>query len=94
MVRTCCQCGSEFEPTSRQLKCPRCKTPARDPHELSFREKQIAHLVKTGRMNKEIAHELHLSEGTIKEYMNRIFRKLGLKSRTELAVWTMSNLPA
>jgi DNA-binding NarL/FixJ family response regulator len=32
---------------------------------------------------------LHLSEGTIKEYLNRIFRKLGMTNRTELAVWAL-----
>lgn len=47
-------------------------------------------LVRQAKANKEIAYELHLSEGTVKEYLNRIFRKLEVKSRTELAVWAMS----
>jgi len=55
--------------------------------DLSLREKQIVELVQQAKLNKEIAHELHLSEGTIKEYMNRIFRKLGVSNRTELAIW-------
>jgi len=42
-------------------------------------------------LNKEIAYELHLSEGTIKEYLNKVYRKLGLKNRTELAVWVLLN---
>jgi DNA-binding NarL/FixJ family response regulator len=45
--------------------------------------------VGEAKLNKEIAHELRLSEGTIKEYLNRIFRKLGMKNRTELALWTV-----
>jgi len=45
--------------------------------------------VRFGKLNKEIAYELHLSEGTVKEYMNRIFRKLEVKNRTELAVWAL-----
>jgi two-component system nitrate/nitrite response regulator NarP len=45
-------------------------------------------------LNKEIAHELHLSEGTIKEYLHRIFRKLGTKNRTELAVFALTHLAA
>ena len=40
-------------------------------------------------LNKEIAYELHLTEGTVKEYLNRIFRKLDVSNRTELAVWAM-----
>jgi DNA-binding NarL/FixJ family response regulator len=59
---------------------------------LTFREKQIAQLVCQAKLNKEIAFELHLTEGTIKEYLNRMFRKLELKNRTELAMWTVRNL--
>jgi len=40
---------------------------------------------------QEIAYELHLTEGTIKEYLNRIFRKLGVSNRTELAVWALTH---
>jgi DNA-binding NarL/FixJ family response regulator len=59
--------------------------------QLSFREKQVVKLVAEGKLNKEIAYDLHLTEGTIKEYLNRIFRKLGLTNRTELAVWALKN---
>jgi DNA-binding NarL/FixJ family response regulator len=58
---------------------------------LTFREKQVVDLVSQAKLNKEIAYELHLSEGTIKEYLNRIFRKLGTTNRTELAVWALRN---
>jgi DNA-binding NarL/FixJ family response regulator len=59
---------------------------------LSFRERQIARLVCEAKLNKEIAYELHLAEGTIKEYLNRIFRKLEVKNRTDLAIWAVRNL--
>jgi DNA-binding NarL/FixJ family response regulator len=59
--------------------------------QLSFREKQVVKLVAEAKLNKEIAYDLHLTEGTIKEYLNRIFRKLGLKNRTELAVWALKS---
>jgi len=49
-------------------------------------------LVSQSKLNKEIAHELHLSEGTIKEYLHRIFRKLGTKNRTELAVFALTQM--
>jgi DNA-binding NarL/FixJ family response regulator len=64
---------------------------------LSFRERQVVRLVCQAKLNKEIAHELHLAEGTIKEYLNRIFRKVGATNRTELAVWalrTQQSMPA
>jgi len=47
-------------------------------------------LIRQAKANKEIAYELHLSEGTIKEYLNRIFRKLDIRSRTELVVWALT----
>lgn len=55
--------------------------------DLSVRERQIIELVQRAKLNKEIAYELHLTEGTIKEYLNRIFRKLGVSNRTQLAIW-------
>jgi len=60
--------------------------------QLSFREKQVVLLVAQAKLNKEIAYELHLSEGTIKEYLNRIFRKVHVSNRTELAVWALTHL--
>jgi len=44
-------------------------------------------LVKQAKSNKEIAFELSLTVGSVKEYMYRLFRKLGVKNRTELALW-------
>ena len=69
---------------------PETKTRPLNP-KLSFREKQVVQLVAQAKANKEIAHELHLTEGTIKEYLNRIFRKLGTTNRTELAVWALTH---
>jgi len=57
---------------------------------LTLREREIAGLVAAGVANKNIAFALHLSTGTIKEYMHHIFRKLGMSNRTQLAVWWIS----
>jgi two-component system, NarL family, nitrate/nitrite response regulator NarL len=54
---------------------------------LSHRERQVAALVARGLSNKQIAFELHLSEGTIKVYIFHIFQKARVTNRTELAVW-------
>jgi DNA-binding NarL/FixJ family response regulator len=56
---------------------------------LTVREKQVVALVALGMQNKEIAFELHLTAGTVKQYLNLIFRKLGVSNRTELAVWSL-----
>ena len=58
---------------------------------LSLREQQVIELVCQGKLNKEIAFALCLSEGTIKEYMHRIFKKAAVTNRTELAMWALSN---
>jgi DNA-binding CsgD family transcriptional regulator len=52
---------------------------------LSGREREIADLVALGRTNREIAAELFLSEKTIESHMTRLFGKLGVRSRAEVA---------
>ena len=59
--------------------------------DLSRRERQVVDLVKQAKANKEIAYELCLTEGTIKEYLFTIFKKVGVKNRTELALWAALN---
>jgi DNA-binding NarL/FixJ family response regulator len=98
-VRSCFRCGTTFHRARTERICPGCRIPATSPRKrlnptLSFREKQVVHLVSQAKLNKEIAYELHLTEGTIKEYLNRIFRKVGTANRTELAVWAVKHLPA
>jgi DNA-binding NarL/FixJ family response regulator len=57
---------------------------------LTWREAQLAELIAQGKSNRVIAASLHLSEGTIREYLYRMFRKLRLRNRTGLAVWWIS----
>jgi DNA-binding NarL/FixJ family response regulator len=61
---------------------------------LTEREHAILGLVAAGRSNKEIAHELKLAEGTVKNYVSRIMDKTGARSRTELAVQTVRSARA
>ncbi|MFL9867568.1 LuxR C-terminal-related transcriptional regulator [Paraburkholderia fungorum] len=51
---------------------------------LTHREQQIARLVRNGFSNKEIARELALAQPTVKTHLLRMFRKLGVSSRTEM----------
>ena len=46
--------------------------------ELSERELSLARLMAGRRTNREIAEALYLSEGTVKQYINRIYSKLQL----------------
>jgi DNA-binding NarL/FixJ family response regulator len=81
-----------FGAVAREYSCPECRRPRLEvtvnnvSRELSFRERQIVGLVREAKANKEIAAELCLTEGTIKEYLHHIFRKLGVRNRTELAL--------
>jgi len=58
---------------------------------LTSREEQVVALVADGLGNREIAHELGLSEHTIKKYLFRVFDKLGISSRVELVLYAMSH---
>jgi DNA-binding CsgD family transcriptional regulator len=51
---------------------------------LSKRELEVAEHTAQGQSNKQIARELRLSEHTIKNYLFRVFEKLGVSSRFEL----------
>jgi len=53
---------------------------------LTARENDVARLVAIGRSNKEIAHELGVSEGTVKMHLHNLYQKLDIGSRTELAI--------
>ena len=44
-------------------------------------------LVSASLGNRDIAHRLGISEGTVKAHLKRIFAVLGTSSRTEAAVW-------
>jgi len=54
--------------------------------QLAPRERQLIRFVRQGLRNREIAEELGVTEGTIKVYLHAVFEKLGVNSRTELAV--------
>lgn len=52
---------------------------------LTPQEERVARLAVTGARNREIAHQLSVSEKTVETHLAAVFRKLGIRSRTELA---------
>lgn len=57
--------------------------------DISRSEWQIIQTVGCGMSNKEIAQELALSEGTVRNSISSILFKLGLRDRTQLAIWAV-----
>jgi two-component system nitrate/nitrite response regulator NarL len=60
---------------------------------LSKRELEIAQLVATGLSNLEVSDKLGLSRHTVKNYLFRIFEKLGISTRIELVLYILSQAP-
>ena len=56
---------------------------------LSKREEEIAHMVAEGFSNRQISARLDLSEHTIKNYLFRVFEKLGVSTRVELTLYAL-----
>jgi DNA-binding NarL/FixJ family response regulator len=83
-IRACLESVSEgnvwvpLSVTQAVLNYRRCR--------LSRREGQLLNLVSQGLRNKEIAYQLKISEGTVKVYFSRLFDKLGVSDRYELAL--------
>ncbi|WP_193194026.1 response regulator [Nostoc sp. MG11] len=59
---------------------------------LSERELEVLTLVTQGKNNREIARALHLSEGTVKNYVSQILARLGVRDRTQAALWAKQNI--
>lgn len=61
-------------------------------YDLSEKELEIINQVSKGLSNKEIAAQLYLSEGTVRNYISSILEKLHLRDRTQLAIFYFNNL--
>ncbi|MBR8835642.1 MAG: response regulator transcription factor [Stigonema ocellatum SAG 48.90 = DSM 106950] len=61
--------------------------------ELTPREKEVLQLIAAGASNREIAHKLYISEGTVKNHVTNILNRLNLRDRTQAAIFANSFLP-
>jgi len=59
--------------------------------ELTTREWDVARLVARGYSNRQIGHELIVSERTVDTHVSHILRKLGLVSRAQIAAWVVEH---
>jgi two-component system, NarL family, nitrate/nitrite response regulator NarL len=71
-------------------ECSPFHSPIPTDQNLTKRELDIANLVAAAQTNRQISRRLNLSEHTVKNYLFRIFEKIGVGSRVELAVHMMN----
>ncbi len=70
---------------------PGSRRGARSRNALTRREKHIISLLLEGGTNRDIALKANLSEHTVKNYLFRLFKKLGVSSRSELIAYSLHN---
>jgi two-component system nitrate/nitrite response regulator NarP len=76
-----------FDPELTERTAQLARAGKRSAHRaLAPRERQLVDFVRQGMRNREIAAQLGVTEGTVKAYLHAIFEKLGVSSRTELAI--------
>lgn len=61
--------------------------------ELTEREQQVYDMLAKGAVNKVIANSLGVSDATVKAFITKIFKKLGLKNRVQVAIHAALNAP-
>jgi DNA-binding NarL/FixJ family response regulator len=61
--------------------------------ELTPRELEILKLIAVGANNREIAQQLYISEGTVKNHVTNILNRLNLRDRTQAAILAKTHLP-
>jgi non-specific serine/threonine protein kinase len=59
---------------------------------LTGREKQVAELIAKGLTNSKIAIQLNIADRTVDAHVEHIRNKLGLRTRSQIAVWTHERL--
>lgn len=57
--------------------------------EITESEWKVIGLVSKGLSNREIAAELFLTEGSVRNYLSSVLKKLDLRDRTQLAIWAV-----
>lgn len=82
----------QFDPTMgkklhQQLKPPTPGTIASDWKGVTPREQEVLQLIAEGANNREISQRLHIAEKTVKNHVSNILSRVGLRDRTQLAIW-------
>lgn len=71
-----------------QLK-PRHSDKAKNTKGITPREQEVLGLIAEGASNREISQRLHITEKTVKNHVSNLLNRVGLRDRTQLALWTV-----
>jgi DNA-binding NarL/FixJ family response regulator len=94
-IRTLHQGHSQLGPTIASKVFAQMNQPAvasGEHYRFSERESEILALLGKGLNNREIAQQLYLTEGTVKNHISRILAEMGMRDRTQVALWAQKNL--
>jgi DNA-binding NarL/FixJ family response regulator len=96
-IRSVHQGYSQLGPTIAPKVFAQLKPSAPSPQsevdtQLSKRQLEVLRLVGQGKNNQEIAQTLHITEGTVKGYINQILRELGARDRIQAVLWAQQHL--
>ena len=93
-IRSIAQGYSQLSPTIAVKVFSRLKSPPIDAEiaDLSKRELEVLRSIGEGKNNQEIAGELYLSEGTVKNHVTQILSKMSLRDRIQAALWAQKYL--
>ncbi|MCG3722633.1 response regulator transcription factor [Vibrio cincinnatiensis] len=78
--------GDPYFPEGLIVNHAACDDVAEKIAALTPQQYKVLGMLSDGLLNKQIAYELHVSEATIKAHMTAIFRKLGVKNRTQAVI--------
>jgi DNA-binding NarL/FixJ family response regulator len=82
-------CVADIAQLLQELKPNASEAPRQKTYGLTPRELEIASAIVSGCTNKQIAQQFSISELTVKHHLRRIFDKVGVYSRLELALFAM-----
>ncbi len=95
-IRTLHQGHSQLGPTIASKVFAQMHQPAASAtdgdYRFSDRESEILALLGKGLNNREIGQQLYLTEGTVKNHISRILAEMGMRDRTQVALWAQRNL--
>ncbi len=87
-----CQLGPTIAPkVIAQLKSEAFSPKIDYQHLLNQREREVLKLLGQGKNNQEIAQELHLTKGTVRNYVSHICSQLGVRDRIQAVLWVQQH---